>query len=108
MAWTSRWHSRSCHRTELGRGRVTEPTDASTSPRVAQVATYARLPLRRDIVGAKSVFLGIPWDDATSYRSGTREGPCAMRQASRLVRPYNICAGGYPFRAVDTAAAGDV
>jgi len=108
MAWTSRWRSKSCHRTETGRGRVTEPSDASTSPRFAQVATYARLPLRRDIAGAKSVFLGIPWDDATSYRSGAREGPSAIRQASRLVRPYNMFAGVYPFRVLDTVDAGDV
>ena len=108
MAWTSRWRSRSCHRTEPGRGRVTEPSDASTSPRFAQVATYGRLPLRRDFVGAKSVFLGIPWDDATSYRSGAREGPSSIRHASRLVRPYNMFAGVYPFRVLDTVDAGDI
>src|SRR5437879_9484251 len=108
MAWTSRWRSRNCHRTEPGRGRVTEPSDASPQPRCAQVATYARLPLGRDIAGAKSVFLGIPWDDATSYRSGAREGPSAIRQASRLVRPYNMFAGVYPFRVLDTVDAGDV
>ncbi|MCI4371204.1 MAG: agmatinase [Thermoplasmata archaeon] len=87
---------------------MTEPLDASTSPRFAQVATYARLPLRRDIGSAKSVFLGIPWDDATSYRSGAREGPSAIRTASRLVRSYNMFAGVYPFRVLDTVDAGDV
>src|SRR5207245_4888011 len=69
---------------------------------------YSPLPARRDIAGARRVFLGIPWDDATSYRSGAREGPSAIRQASRLVRPYNMFAGVYPFRVLDTVDAGDV
>ena len=87
---------------------MTEPLDGASSPRFAQVATFARLPLRRDAAGAKSVFLGIPWDDATSYRSGAREGPSAIRNASRLVRPYNMFADVYPFRILDTVDAGDI
>ena len=87
---------------------MTEPIDAALSPRFAQVATYGRLPLSRDTAKAKSVFLGIPWDDATSYRSGAREGPSAIRHASRLVRPYNMFADVYPFRVLETVDAGDV
>ena len=87
---------------------MTEPIDAALSPRFAQVATYGRLPLSRDYAHAKSVFLGIPWDDATSYRSGAREGPSAIRHASRLVRPYNMFADVYPFRVLETVDAGDV
>jgi agmatinase len=78
------------------------------SPRFAQIATYGRLPFRRDLGGAKSVFLGVPWDDATSYRSGAREGPSAIRNASRLVRPYNMFAKVAPFRVLDTVDLGDV
>jgi len=87
---------------------VTEPLDAAGSPRFAQVATYGRLPLTRDLSHARSVFLGIPWDDATSYRSGAREGPWSIRTASRLVRPYNMFADVYPFRVLDTVDWGDV
>src|SRR5206468_3544697 len=87
---------------------VTEPLDGAASPRFAQVATFARLPLQRDFKNARSVFLGLPWDDATSYRSGAREGPSAIRHASRLVRPYNMFADVYPFRVLDTVDAGDV
>ncbi len=78
------------------------------SPRFAQVATYGRLPLGRDLSKAKSLFLGIPWDDATSYRSGAREGPSAIRTASRLVRTYNMFAQVYPFRVLETMDGGDV
>ena len=87
---------------------MTEPLDAAGSPRFAQVATYGRLPLTRDLSQARSAFLGIPWDDATSYRSGAREGPSAIRTASRLVRPYNMFADVYPFRVLDTVDWGDV
>ena len=87
---------------------MTEPIDAARSPRFAQIATYGRLPHTRDLAKAKSVFLGIPWDDATSYRSGAREGPSAIRTASRLVRPYNMFADVYPFRVLDTVDWGDV
>jgi agmatinase len=87
---------------------MTEPVDPARSPRFAQVATFARLPLRPDLAGAGAVFLGIPWDDATSYRSGAREGPAAIRAQSRLVRTYNMFAGVYPFRTLDLVDGGDV
>jgi agmatinase len=87
---------------------VTEPVDPARSPRFAQVATFARLPLATDLEGARGVFVGIPWDDATSYRSGAREGPSAIRQQSRLVRAYSMFAGVYPFRVLDLVDAGDV
>ena len=87
---------------------MTEPLDASVSPRFAQVATFGRLPLQRDLGNAAAVFLGIPWDDATSYRSGAREGPSAIRTASRLVRPYNMFADVYPFRVLDLVDYGDI
>ena len=87
---------------------MTEPQDAASSPRFAQIASYGRLPHTRELGKAKSVFLGIPWDDATSYRSGAREGPSAIRNASRLVRPYNMFADVYPFRVLETVDWGDV
>ena len=33
--------------------------------------------------------IGIPTDDAVSYRSGARFGPEGIRSASVLLRPYN-------------------
>ncbi len=87
---------------------MTEPVDPARSPRFAQVASFARLPLTRDLSTAKGVFLGIPWDDATSFRSGTREGSSAIRNHSRLVRSYNLFAQVYPFRVLDLVDWGDV
>jgi agmatinase len=87
---------------------VTEPLDPTRSPRFAQIASFARLPHRRDLTGAGSVFVGIPWDDSTSFRSGAREGPSAIRQHSRLLRPYHMFQKVYPFRVLDTIDYGDV
>jgi agmatinase len=87
---------------------MTEPEDVGRSPRFAQVATFARLPLRRNLEGARSAFLGIPWDDATSYRPGAREGPAAIRNQSRLLRTYHPVQRVYPWRVLETVDAGDV
>lgn len=87
---------------------MTEPEDVGRSPRFAQVATFARLPLRRDLEGAGSAFVGIPWDDATSFRSGAREGPAAIRNHSRLLRSYHPFHKVYPWRILETVDMGDI
>lgn len=38
--------------------------------------------------GAKAVFLGVPFDQATVYRSGSSHGPRGVRQASEQYLPY--------------------
>ena len=66
-------------------------------------ATYAVAPTflgveRRDR-GAPICVAGIPFDLGTSNRSGTRFGPAAIRQASRM-----LVDGAHPFHWVDPAA----
>jgi agmatinase len=87
---------------------MTDPQGLGRSPRFAQIASFARLPQSQDLRIAKGVFLGIPWDDATSFRSGAREGPSAIRNNSRLVRSYNMFAKVYPFRVLDIVDYGDI
>lgn len=48
-----------------------------------------RVPHVRDLEGVDVAVIGIPTDDAVSYRSGARFGPEAIRSASVLLRPYN-------------------
>lgn len=43
-------------------------------------------PLRE--AGAKAVFLGVPFDQATVYRSGSSSAPRALRWASEMFLPY--------------------
>jgi agmatinase len=87
---------------------MTEPTDPARSPRFAQIATFARLPHTTDLEGVGSAFVGIPWDDATSFRSGAREGPSAIRNHSRLLRSYHLFQKVYPFRVLETVDFGDI
>jgi agmatinase len=48
-----------------------------------------RAPHVRDLEGVDVAVIGIPTDDAVSYRSGARFGPEAIRSVSVLLRKYN-------------------
>src|SRR5690348_13163014 len=48
-----------------------------------------RAPHVTELTGVDAVVYGIPFDTATSYRTGPRFGPEAIRSASGLLRPYN-------------------
>jgi agmatinase len=84
------------------------PVDASVVPRFAGIATFARLP-RLDEVGRADVAIaGVPFDSGVSYRPGARFGPSHVREASRLLRPYNPAQDVFPFGAQQVADAGDI
>ena len=72
------------------------PTDASLEPRFAGLATFARLPMATQVAQWDVGIVGIPFDGGTSYRPGARFGPAAVRQASRLLRPYHPAADAFP------------
>ncbi|PSN84279.1 agmatinase [Candidatus Marsarchaeota G1 archaeon OSP_B] len=82
--------------------------DAMKSPRFTQVATFARLPNLRTLKNIHAVFLGIPFDDGTTYRTGARLGPQAIREQSRLLRPYNMFLDVSPFESLNVVDYGDV
>jgi agmatinase len=65
------------------------PLDAQVIPRFAGIRTYMRAPHVRDLAGVDAAVYGIPFDTATSYRTGSRFGPEAIRSASALIRPYH-------------------
>lgn len=58
-------------------------------PRFAGIRTFMRAPHVTDLRGVDVAVYGIPFDTATSYRSGPRFGPEAIRSASALIRPYH-------------------
>ena len=66
-----------------------KPLDAREMPRFAGVRTFMRAPHTTDLAGVDAAVYGIPFDTATTYRTGTRFGPEAIRSASVLLRPYN-------------------
>jgi agmatinase len=73
------------------------PLDAQVIPRFAGIRTYMRAPHVADLSGVDAAVYGIPFDTATSYRTGSRFGPEAIRSASALIRPY------HPFHGVNVA-----
>ena len=87
---------------------IVPPLDSSRVPRYAEIATFLRAP-RLDDLGAIDIGLcGVPFDLAVSFRGGARQGPDAIRQASRLVRRVNPSSGIDPFADVQVADVGDV
>ena len=65
------------------------PLDARLIPRFAGIRTFMRAPHTTDLAGVDAAVYGIPFDTATSFRTGTRYGPEGIRSASALLRPYN-------------------
>lgn len=82
--------------------------DALKSPRFTQISTFARLPHTQNLRGVRACFVGVPFDDAVTYRTGARFGPSSIRQASRLLRPYNPFLDVYPFDELNACDYGDV
>lgn len=84
------------------------PADATRVPRFAGPATFARLPRIDEVARAGVAVVGVPFDSGVSYRPGARFGPTAVREASRLLRPYHPGLDVAPFDAVQVADAGDI
>src|SRR5438093_679911 len=82
--------------------------DAKQVPRYAGLATFARLPRAEDVPRCDVAVLGVPFDSGVTYRPGARFGPNAIREASRLLRPYDPELDVWPFAAQQVADAGDV
>ncbi len=82
------------------------------SPFAAQpyqgIATFGRRPYTRDVSGADVAIVGVPYDGATSYRSGARFGPRAIREQSLLLWGYNNALGVAPFDVLRVVDFGDV
>ena len=66
------------------------PITPQQQPKFAGIKTFMRLPHTRTIEGTDFVVAGVPWDGATSYRTGQRLGPDAIRKVSVTLRPYNL------------------
>jgi agmatinase len=89
-------------------GEIRGQVEGLVVPRFAGPPTFARLP-RLDEVGRCDVaIVGIPFDSGTTYRPGARFGPAAIRQGSKLLRPYNPAQDSMPFALAQMADAGDI
>ncbi|MDX8146716.1 agmatinase [Lentzea sp. BCCO 10_0061] len=84
------------------------PVDSSKVPRYAGPATFARLPRLDQVAHADVAVVGVPFDTGVSYRPGARFAPSAVREASRLLRPYNPGLDVSPFERLQVVDAGDI
>ncbi|CAB1085302.1 Guanidinobutyrase (EC [Olavius algarvensis Delta 1 endosymbiont] len=70
-----------------------KPVTPQQQPKFAGIKTFMRLPHTQTSRGIDFAVLGVPWDGATSYRTGQRLGPDAIRKVSVTLRPYNLALG---------------
>jgi proclavaminate amidinohydrolase len=73
-----------------------------------QTPTFMRLPLAPDPRGYDVVVVGAPYDGGTSYRSGARFGPRAIRRESGFVRGAGIDSGPGTFDLINCVDGGDI
>jgi agmatinase len=84
------------------------PLDARVMPRFTGIRTFMRAPHTTDLTSVDAAVYGIPFDTATSFRTGPRFGPEAIRSASALLRPYNPALGVDVVEALSIVDYGDV
>jgi agmatinase len=82
--------------------------DGMKVPRYAGFTTFARLPRAEDVPSYDVAVVGVPFDSGVTYRPGARFGPSSIRQASRLLRPYNPAMDVSPFRTAQVVDVGDI
>ncbi len=67
-----------------------KPVTPRQQPKFAGIKTFMRLPHSQCIENIDFAVAGVPWDGATSYRTGQRAAPDAIRKVSATLRPYNL------------------
>lgn len=70
--------------------KTNQPAKASASPRFCNARTFMRMPQSSDLNGVDFAIVGIPFDTGSSYRSGSRFGPAAIRSISSMMKPNNV------------------
>jgi guanidinopropionase len=88
--------------------RRLRPLDPSVSPRFGDVATLLRAPRVPPGPGIDIALVGVPFDLGTNYRTGARNGPAAVREASRTIRLVHPTSRIAPFDLCEVADVGDV
>jgi len=89
------------------------PTETAKLPRFAGVPSFLRVPIHADpdpaVVPAVDVLLcGAPFDSGSSFRTGARFGPRAVREASSVSRRFSAALGIDIYEELKVADGGDV
>ncbi len=67
-----------------------QPASALSSPRFCNMGTFMRMSKIEDAKGLDFAIAGAPFDTASSFRSGSRFGPNAIRNISAMMKPNNV------------------
>jgi len=81
---------------------------AMTQPRYTEIATFMRAPLADSLDGIDVGLIGVPTDLGVSNRAGARHGPREIRNASSLMRMFNLGMNLNPYDLCRIADLGDV
>jgi guanidinopropionase len=84
-----------------------QPVDAAITPRFAGVATFMRTQCHDISEDIDIALVGVPFDIGVNYRAGARQGPAAVREASRLIRRVHNVSGIAPYDLCNVADVGD-
>lgn len=70
--------------------KTKQPASALSSPRFCNMGTFMRMDRVTSAKGLDFVIAGAPFDTASSFRSGSRFGPNAIRNISAMMKPNNV------------------
>ena len=84
-----------------------KPISSMITPRFADIATFFRLPINKNLEDLDYCICGVPWDGGTTNRPGARHGPREVRNASSLIRLYHPVSLKSPYDNFDIADIGD-
>lgn len=85
-----------------------QPPSATSSPRFCNMGNFMRLPKAESAKGLDFGIIGIPFDTASSFRTGSRFGPNGMRNISAMIKPNNVSMGVNIMESIKGADLGDV
>ena len=68
---------------------VNNLASAASSPRFVNMGTFMRMERILNLEGLDFAIVGIPFDTASSFRTGARFGPSGIRNISTMIKPNN-------------------
>jgi guanidinopropionase len=85
-----------------------QPYEPMKEPRFAEIATFMRAPLAQSLDDLDIALIGVPTDLGVTNRPGARHGPREIRNASSLMRTFNVATNVNPYELARIADVGDV
>jgi guanidinopropionase len=94
--------------TKSTRSEQKTATDAMNRPRFTEIPTFMRAPIAESFDDLDIALIGVPMDLGVTNRAGARHGPREMRNASSLMRMFNLSTRVAPYEIARIADVGDV